>query len=272
MTSPFIYISGLMRTGSTVLAEALTSWPYSFILREPDLGKNAFAIRPGDAEFLMQKDIDLTAFGQSNSRSAFLQRRLRRLGYPQDYMVRRFKADLLTQLHEQVAQVGVKEVHNAGWRNYLKHFPDMRVVIIARDPRDIYISNYHRFQRGLLKHKSSHTPIEIANELSRGFAMQLQLRESTNAFPVRYEDLCLQPQLFAEIKRFVDSPIPTMGEVGQFTGKHPDRSYEQQLHGNHISAQSVSRWRKEQDASLLADAQSCFDQMPEYTAFWNYPK
>ena len=186
--------------------------------------------------------------------------------------MRRFKADLLTQLQEQVAQVGVKEVHNAGWRNYLEHFPDMRVVIIARDPRDIYISNIHRFQRGLLKHKKSHTPTEIANELNCGFATQMALRESTNAFDIRYEDLCLQPERFADIKRFVDSPIPTMGEVGQFTGKHPDRSYEQQLHGNRITAQSVGRWRKEQDESILEDAQRCFDQMPDYTAFWNYLK
>lgn len=272
MDRPFIYIAALMRSGSTMLSEALTAWPYSFIFREPDLGKNALATRPGDVEFLKAQGIDIEAFWRQRVRRAFLQRRLRAVGYPQDYMVRAFKDDLLAELDGRVQQVGVKEVHNLGWQNYLKHFPDMRVLLMARDPRDIYISNVHRFRRGILKHKQRITTEETAAELNAEFRMQLALSQAAPYMKIRYEDLCLQPDLLDAIKAFVDSPIPGMGELGQFIGKHPDRQYEQQLHGQQISAQSVWRWTREPEAPLVAEAQQVFELMPEYCDYWSYPK
>ncbi len=46
---PFIYIAGMRRTGTTLLSELLTSSPYSFIFREPHIGKNTFRVKPDDA-------------------------------------------------------------------------------------------------------------------------------------------------------------------------------------------------------------------------------
>lgn len=62
---PFIYVSSLMRTGSTVLSEALTRFPYSFIFREPHLGKNYFALKDLDTELFAERDVDLRRFVRS---------------------------------------------------------------------------------------------------------------------------------------------------------------------------------------------------------------
>ena len=267
---PFIYISALMRTGSTMLSEALTAWPYSFIFREPDLGKNAFTLRPGDAEFLLAHGINVGRFWRRRSHLAFVQRRLRGLGYRQDYAVRTFKRHLVADLSQQIMQVGVKEVHNNGWENYLRLFPDMKVIVIARDPRDIYISNFQRFQRGLLKHEQAITPEKTAAELNQEFQLQLALCRETPHFIVRYEDICTDADILDEIKAFVNSPIPTTGQIGQFLTKHPDRIYEHALHGGKITKRSVARWTKEPDERLVQEAQRTFDLMPDYCRHWGY--
>jgi hypothetical protein len=59
---PFIYIAALMRTGSTVLSEALTQLPYAFVFREPHLGKNDFRLKQDDIARFGQKGQKLTAF------------------------------------------------------------------------------------------------------------------------------------------------------------------------------------------------------------------
>ena len=55
MTKPLIYIASLRRTGSTVLSEALTSLPHSFIFREPYLSGGEFRVQDEDATTFLQK-------------------------------------------------------------------------------------------------------------------------------------------------------------------------------------------------------------------------
>lgn len=137
---PFIYIASLMRTGSTLISEALTELPHAFIFREPHIGKNTFRYKPDDVERFRQYGFDLEAFLKYRLVFAFFQRRLRFLGYRQDYMVRVFKYRLIPQMAGTAKQFGVKEIDNRGWQNYHRHFPDMKVILTARDPRDIYLS------------------------------------------------------------------------------------------------------------------------------------
>ncbi len=252
-----------------MLSEALTAWPYAFIIREPDLGKNILTLRPGDREFLLQQGIDIDAFVRYRQKWAFLQRRLRWAGYRQDYMIRAFKTDLLPELYQQVTQVGVKEVHNLGWDRYLKHFPEMRVIVVARDPRDIYISNYKRQRQNMVPYNQM-KPAAIASKLNQEWVMQQQIAKQTSCYWIRYEDLCLCPELIHDIKTFVDSPVRVIGEIGQFISKHPDRRHEHEVHGSKISEQSVQWWKKESDEMLVESAQKVFAFMPEYCDFWGY--
>jgi hypothetical protein len=82
---PFVFIASLRRTGSTVLSEALTELPYSFIFREPRLDMNWFNLKPSDAAQLKELGIDLVAFARKHRLAAFFSRRL---GVGETYMVK----------------------------------------------------------------------------------------------------------------------------------------------------------------------------------------
>lgn len=269
---PFVYISALMRTGSTLLSEVLTQLPYAFIFREPHIGKNDFQVKPDDVARWAAYGVDLEGWLRLRLVFAFLQRRLRRFGYRQDYMVRTFKYSLMPALTASVSQVGVKEIRNRGWRNYVRHFPDMAVVMTGRDPRDIYLSIYYRWASGVLPKREPVTPSGIAEELVQEFALQRQVAAVTRHMKVRYEDLCNSPDVMNRVRSFVRSPVPTMGTVGQFIGRHPTRTSEYALHGDAITDQRIRRWAREPDQELVAQAQDVFDLMTEYCDYWGYSR
>lgn len=268
---PFIYICSLMRTGSTVLSESLTELPISFIFREPHLGKNYFALKPGDSERLKPYDIDLEAFTKYRLKIAFCLRRLRWLGYRQDFMVRSFKNEIAEPLIEQGFQVGVKEINNWGWQSYVRHFPNMKVIITGRDPRDIFLSTYYLHMKHPLKNYTTIEPEIIASDLNGLFQYQLEMYENTDNLLVRYEDLCTDKQVIQKIKLFVQSSLLDQpAKVGQFVGEHPLRQFEHQVHGNSITTKSIGRWQQEESMELRNAADKLFDLMPTYTEFWGY--
>ena len=123
MKIPFIYICSLMRTGSTFLQEALTDPPHSLILSEPRFNGSVFRF---NKEMKQQiRAAGLVVPKNNNERAA------------------------LEELNNSVGQVCVKEIRNRGWKGYLNSFKDnIRVILIGRDPRDIYISAYGVKQRG----------------------------------------------------------------------------------------------------------------------------
>lgn len=268
--SPFIYISALPRTGSTLLSEALSQLPYAFILHEPHLGRNHFALQLYDASRLEPYGVDLQAFVRRRLPVAFLFRRLRHFGYRQDFFLKAFKFRLLPALREHVKQIGVKEIRHMGWRYYRRHFPNMKVVMLGRDPRDIYLSYYRRWRAGNVAWRGPFTPETLTAFLNREFALQLALRRETECFKLRYEDLCTEETVIARVREFVKSPIPKLGEIGAFTGLHAARRPEHRTHGGKITSRRVLRWKKETDQGLLADAQRFFTLVPEYVEFWQY--
>ena len=125
---PFVYIGSLMRTGSTVMQECLTKVPFSFIFCEPKFGQKIFKIDP---KFLTDLPFNVRLYLPNG---------------PVRYGSEKGK----------IAQVGVKEIKNNGWRDYLKYFSDVRFVLTGRNPRDIYLSvndwvalrNPHAWKRG----------------------------------------------------------------------------------------------------------------------------
>ncbi len=274
---PFIYIASLPRTGSTVLSEALTRLPYSFVFNEPHLGKNYFALQNYDLESLSQCNFDLRAFLKFRLPTAFLLRRVRWIGFPQDYMIRVFKDKILSELGSCVMQIGVKEINNKGWENYVRHFKQMKVILTGRDPRDIYISLYTRWKsgtlhwrRGKIQGNLPFNPQTVADKLNQQFRIQCSLADTSDFLHVRYEDLCQDPSVLSEIKKFVESPIPGSGAIGSFTSRHPRRNHEFRVHGHQITAKQIFRWKRETNQDLLADAHILFDLMPEYCDFWEY--
>jgi len=267
---PFIYISALTRTGSTVLSEMLTQVPYAFIFREPHIGKNYFAVERYDIKVFKSCGIDLERFIKYRLPIAFFLRRLRVFGYRQDYMVQTFQQYLLPRLYQHIMQIGVKEISHQGWGNYVRHFPEMKVIMMGRDPRDIFLSSYKRLEIKGVNSENNLSPDKLSAKLNEQFEMQLELRDNTDCLVVRYEDICLDQSIFEIIKKFVDSPIPSIGQIGQFNIHHPIRIYEYQLHGDKLSSKSVQRWKREPDLELVEEAHQVFESMPEYTNFWGY--
>lgn len=264
---PFIYVASLRRTGSTVLSEALTQYPHSFIFREPALGLNGFNLHPDDAETFRRLGVHIEAFRRRHRIPSGLRRRL---GVDDGYMVRAFQRKLLPELGWHYSQVGVKEIFHGGWRHYHAAFPHMKVLITARDPRDIYVSLAHRVRRGQGAWRGPLTPERAAASLNTEFREQVEMMRTVEYLSVRYEDLCTDPALYDKIKRFVESSIPEMGRVGAFNATESGRAEESALHGGRISARQIGRWREEPDHALREAADRLSALMTEYCRFWGY--
>ncbi|MCK4793739.1 MAG: sulfotransferase [Desulfobacteraceae bacterium] len=255
---PFIYIAALRRTGSTVISEALTLLPYSFIFREPKLCAGRFKLKPGDNERFGVYGIDLEVY------------KARWMAQKDRSVLEGFKYELLPKVTRDGLQVGVKEIVHRRWREYFKHFPNMKIVLTARDPRDIYISVYHRAKQGLGRYAQGLFPSQLAKELMQEFEHQLEMVEVTDCLKVKYESFCTDPSTFELIKTFTGSEIPNVGEVGHFNATNPKRRHEADLHGEQITMKRVNRWKTEKDQTLLHEAQKTFDMMTEYCEFWGY--
>lgn len=271
LARPFVYISALMRTGSTMLSEVLTKLPHAYIFNEPHLGKNAFSLSAPDLERLAVYGVDIHAFLRFRLPLAFVLRRFRPIWPNQGFMIREVKNSLGPQLDAiGVKQLGVKEIKHEGWQYYVQHFPDLKMVMLGRDPRDLYISAFRKWQKGTTLWQGPFTPRSAAEQLNAQFSRQMHMREHVDCLEIRYEDLCSDSRVVENILSFCDSPLKIAGEVGQFIQAHPKRRHEYQKHGAIISKHSVNRWQRERDGSLLEDAHEFAALMPEYSTFWGY--
>ncbi len=266
---PLIYIASLRRTGSTLLSEALTQPPHAFIFVEPQLGENIFGLAAADERALREEGIDLEPLVRRLRLPSAIRRRLH---VDRDYVMRRFKKEVLPRLASRFDQVGVKEIRNAGWRCYRRHFPDMRVILTSRDPRDVYISLHHRVRKGRGSWRGPLSPERVAEDLNREFRHQLAMHEALECLKVRYEDLCRDPGVLRTIKEFADCGIPNVGQVGRFLKDDEGRVGEHQLHEGRVTDRRVNRWAQEEDPQLRERSERTFDLMPEYRRFWGYER
>ncbi len=253
-----------------MLSEALSFLPYAYILDEPHLGKNYYAVKANDAKLFKEFGIDLYKFSSWRLPFAFFFRRLRPFGFRQDFILHEFKQKLLPQFAKHVAQIGVKEIKHTGWQNYIRHFPEMKVVMLGRDPRDIYISYFKKWKRDNFSWRGPFDPEHVAKFYNREFQMQLIIRDLTDCIEVRYEDLCTDPNILKEIKGFLESPIPGIGKIGAFISSNSKRRNEFLSHGSEITTKSVQKWQNEKDKDLLDHAIAFFSLLPEYSKFWGY--
>lgn len=240
MSKPFIYVAALRRTGSTLLSEALTLPPYSYVFREPRLPLGRFHPKPNDVAYFEEHGVDLGGSFE----------------------------DVLPGLMKVVRQIGVKEIHHRGWETVHEFFPDMRVVLTGRDPRDIYISMHekHVSRDRRLGWDGPFTPDRVAEELREDFRRQVAMAERTECLKVRYEDFCTDPAVFEQVKTFVGSDIPGVGAIGELSRQEHNR----RVHGGRVSELRVERWKTETDDEIVGGAQRTRDLMSDYCEFWGY--
>ncbi len=261
MALPFIYIGALRRSGSTILAELLTDAPSSFIFREPRVARGVFDIKPGDAELMAGYGIDLHAFAK------------RWTGPRRRWVIRGFRRELYPALLTRFQQVGVKEISHRKWRRYDAAFPGMKIIVLARDPRDIYLSLLDRAHKGTTPAQELVvTPQAAADEINRQFIYQGQMVERRGAMRITYEELCTDPGAFARVRDFCQSPLERPGGAGGFNAGNRARADEAARHGGHVTPSRVARWKTEADAHRRAAADEVFRLTPEFCAFWGYTR
>ena len=260
---PFIYIAALRRSGSTLLSELLTDFPRAFIFREPGFARGRYELKQDDAERFATLGIDLPALASS---------RLART--PASRLVGSFRRRVVDAAPPSVEQIGVKEIRHEHWQRYADAFPDLRAIVLGRDPRDIYLSMLDRQRKGvgLLKDESL-TPHRAAELLTEEFDHQ---RDILRALPpdrtmtITYERLCTDQTAVGEILAFADSPLNQPGQAGGFNERNEQRKDEAAVHGGAVTTRRVERWRDETDTRRRDLAEQLFGIMTDYAAFWRY--
>ena len=243
-----------------MLCEALTQAPHSFVFNEPNAASGSFVVRARESELLLQHGVDLMAFV---NRWSMLQRRLLFYG---------FRKRLVPQIQTSFAQVGIKEIFHADWRKVPAGFPNLRIILTARDPRDIFLSLRGRYLAGTAIWSGEFSPARVAASLNEEFRYQLEMAKLVSVLKVRYEDLCLDPESIRTVLDFVESDISSIGQLGEFLQSDSKRVEEGRIHGGAITDRRVARWKNEDDAEVVDQAHQVFGLMPEYCNFWEYPE
>jgi hypothetical protein len=254
---PFVYIAAVRRSGSTVLSEALTQLPRAFVLREPRLGTPRPGLKARDVAMLRAAGIDVAP-----AVAAMCAR-------PRE-AVRALRDELVPRLPETFTQLGVKEIRHGGFGAWREVFPDLRVVLLGRDPRDVYLSLAQRLREGTGHWSGAFTPEAVAADLGREFARQRRMEQEAPCLRVRYEDVCTDRATLPRVRAFVDSPLDDTGDVGAFIGHHPGRQTEHALHGGRITDRRVARFAQEPDTGARAAAEQVYALMADYRAFFGY--
>lgn len=255
---PFIFIAALRRTGSTLVSEALSQLPYCHIFQEPYLSMGYFFYSDYEFNLFLKNGVNLSELKtQVTSRSS-------------KSFVENFRKICVPNLNRVVKQLGVKEIRLRNWELYANSFPNMKVLLTGRDPRDLYISLHSRYSKNLADWKGKFDPWSVSADLLREFHRQMEIFDKCDSMLVKYENLCKDRDLLVKIKKFTQSHIPTVGDVGKSLSHHPSRIGEHIVHGRLITDRSVGRWKNEEDARLREEAVQTFELMGEYTRFWKY--
>jgi Sulfotransferase family len=252
---PFVLIAATQRTGSTLLAEMLTDLEHAFVFREPRLFLGRVHLKAADLERLR------AATGLDLAGAAVVDRD------PAD-AARRFRDRVAGPLLERIEQVGIKEIrYRPDWPRVLeelRRLGDLRVVALARDPRDVYLSLAHLSRERRIRPPGPLRPDRMAADLDREFSIQREIIRATDALTVRYEDLATDPSVVARVRAYVESPVTGPGIIGELKPRN------RAVHGRDVTALRMRRWTHEADADLLGDAHEATRRLGEYCDFWGY--
>ena len=254
---PFVYIAALRRSGSKLLAGALTSWPQTYIFLEPQLPRGWLRIGEPDRLRLAEQSVELQTLIDRHLRED--QSREERQHIIRDEIFATLQA-------ASVVQLGIKEIRHRHWQTIPDVFGNVRFVLLARDPRDVYISLTRRARVKRFGFKGEITPKSVAADLQTEFEFQRAMHESQKAMKVRYESLCTQPELIREVQQFIESPASTIGNIDA------TQIEERHAFGNEISPDHIRRFEHEPEALLRSEADACFELLSDFNEFWEYEK
>ncbi len=240
MDKPFIYVASLRRTGSSMMRLLLTHPPESIVFGEPSMHKNKMKIGTNDLKMLYENGVELEVFKKEKFSTTCLSgMQFKDTQECVDF----FKNEIVAKTIKKFSQVGIKEIRHKHWEIVLDAFPDTKAIVTARDPRDIYLSLYHKKMKKIGKAIFAEgvpiTPENVADDLNREFEHQLKIANNCEAKLVRYEDFCDNENLQKDIRVFTSSQIDGLGALNRV------KKFNYDLHDGVISSSSVMRWTKE---------------------------
>ena len=181
---------------------------------------------------------------------------------------RTFREQVLEPAAAVLGQVGLKEIRygkDGAVESALAELGDVKVIMLGRDPRDMYISLAHRRQgeivRGL---QGTFGPDAVIADVEREMRAQARLMDARDCLRVRYEDLCRDPAVIARVRQYVGSPVRGDGTVGLF------KENNRRVHGTAMTVLRVERHRQEPDARLVAEATEVARRLGDYCERWGY--
>ena len=249
MTSaPLIYVAATRRTGSTMLAELLSAPPHSFVFREPRLPRGRLRLKPETAQTLAETDLDVRRLSAEMNDLAITA------------AIERFR-DVALSRDRPIPVIGVKEIRHEGVDEVSRVFTDMRVIVTTRDPRDIYLSLYHKREELQRRGVPWADPEALAGDLRTEFGRITTLMQRHEHLAVRYEDLVDDPALIETTRRFAGVRIQGTGLLGRTSSVNRER------HGHEVGTSRCGLWQNEPDGEGLANALAFRDLVPEYADF-----
>lgn len=234
-----LYIASLGRSGSTLLANLLTTPPNRFVLVEPQL-------HLGEGNAWMFEQLD--RFGWSvGTEEIDLWRSL-----PPERRVSTFLYPRLTTLEKW----GVKEVDPKAHLPSLATLRPRKVIILVRNVRDVIISYIEKYRR---EGKTDYGA-ELLNFLVESTNMLIHLTETLNYQQmrvVRYEDFVTSERERAAVSRWLGWPLD--GDPNRNLDLYK-RTFEIERHNGEISSVSVNRHA----AMKLQDSSDIINNVAEY--------
>ena len=239
-----------------MLSSLLSIHEHSFIINEPGFDRGFYRLTE---QYAGLSDIHIDRLQQYQ-------------GHPEQ-MIKAFRTFVAPRMGKHFRHLGVKECILGDWQWYPNFFPDMRYVVLARDPRDVMLSVLEYGERIAWHRKmwADRPDSYIAERHNAIWAHQKEMLASKNCLGVTYEDLCTNETTLRRILRHCKFDTDRVGRAdAAVTRLFAWRDWEGKRHGNSVSAKSVSRWQRETDEHKLSRAHAVAGRMTEYCHYWGY--
>lgn len=247
-------VMGMMRSGTTLVADLLTVPGRSLVLNEPYL-LDRWAPELQEKLRVLYRRFGLAVAGPPPAG---------RYALNQDHFV----AEILPQLQRIGCQWGAKYADLHSWRRTFRAYRPRKLVITVRDLRDVFLSGLEMMNRsGILFGDRRHRRDEawlfafIASTVHELSALR---REPHLA--LRYEELVTDASARERLARYAG--LDRLGTDRLNLDRHgPERAgWERAKHGDAITGRSLGRFRDEPAGPMRAHAERLWRMFPDYAA------
>jgi hypothetical protein len=252
-------VMGMMRSGTTLVADLLTVPGRSLVLNEPylldrwspELQEKLRALYRGFG-------LEVPARPPEPGRYAL----------NQDH----FLAEVLPQLRRVGCRWGAKYADLHSWRRTFAAYEPRRLVITVRDLRDVFLSglellNRSRVQFGDRRHLRDEAWLFAFIAATVHELMALR-REPHLA--VRYEDLVRDPAVRARLAAYAGLDRLGTGRLNLERHGRGRTAWERAKHGDAITEKSLGRFEREPPGPMRGHAARLWRMFPEYGEAFGY--